>query len=133
MPIDAGPMFQQQRQLLGRADENRAALWDNISSTIATLKGAGHSHQQIAKTLAPVMEPLRKLTMSSGRDETSISTELALLYAKPAPQPSAAPEWSFAEHPDVDRYTRALSIAPHDSDLSAAFADRLRQALQSTG
>jgi len=125
--------MKQQRQLLAQADHHRGELWSRVSEHVAAMMTAGHRPHEIAKTLAPIMEPLRKLTMSSGRDETLISPQLAMLFAKPAPPP-VSQDWSVAPEPDpdVERFTRAMAIAP-DGELKEAFADRLRSALQNKG
>jgi hypothetical protein len=93
MPIDNGAMMAQRRNLLMQADHSRAAAWDHIGQAIDVLKAHGAKPNQIMKAIAPTLEPLRKLTISSGRDDGAITGELALLFARPAPKP-AAPQQS---------------------------------------
>jgi hypothetical protein len=114
MPIDNGQMLARQRALFARADQDRASLWDRIGETIQVGKASGADHRTIMKALQPVLEPLQRLTSSSGRDPAATTGELALLFAKPAPvqqapvqsarqtvQQQTAPDFHLNDIPDA--------------------------------
>jgi hypothetical protein len=86
--IDNGAMLAQKRALLHRADKDRANLYDHIGQTVDVLRGAGANNHQIMKAIGPIVEPLRRLTISSGRDDSQITGQIALMFSRPVPKPA---------------------------------------------
>lgn len=75
---------QQQREQFARIDKARTEMTGVISDTIEQLKIAGKDEATIAKTIQPLVQPLKKLIKSSGSDDSMIDAQVAAELAKPS-------------------------------------------------
>ena len=74
----------QQREQFARIDKARVEMTSTISDTIEQLKIAGKDEATIAKTIQPLVQPLKRLVKSSGSDDSMIDAQVAAELAKPS-------------------------------------------------
>lgn len=70
------------RDLLNRADKARSELWGIVSQTIQHAKATGADNATISQSVQPLIQPLKRLTQSSGLDASTIDAQLATLLAQ---------------------------------------------------
>jgi len=80
---------QQQRELYARADKDAAALMQTATETISTLQLQGKDPATIAKAIQPIVQPLKRLMQSAGRDPSAVDAQIAVSLAKPSFNPSS--------------------------------------------
>ena len=75
--------MQQQRDLLARADKQRAELWDRIGEHIAAMRSAGADKTSIMNSIKPFIQPLTRITASSGQDPSLVGPQIGMMLDKP--------------------------------------------------
>ena len=78
---------QQQRELYARADKDIAGLSSTMDDTIKALKLQGADNATIAKAIQPIVQPLKRLMKSAGRDDTLLDAQIATQLAQPGFNP----------------------------------------------
>lgn len=81
--------YAQHRDLLARADKQRGELMDLLSKTIEGAKQSGVDNATISKNIQPLVQPLKRLTKSSGLDDSTVDAQVATMLSRPAPDLSA--------------------------------------------
>ena len=80
---------QQQRELYARADKDIAGLSSTMDETIKAMKLHGSSNSDIAKAIQPIVQPLKRLMKSAGRDDTLLDAQIATTLAQPGFDPKS--------------------------------------------
>jgi hypothetical protein len=75
---------EQQRQMMSKAEDDRAKLWDTISQHAKDLIAQGADPKQILRGMEGPVQALERLTKSSGHDPTLIRSELGMILARPS-------------------------------------------------
>src|SRR5579872_4320135 len=73
---------QQQRELFARADKDIAGLTSTMDETIKALKLQGKDNATISKAIQPIVQPLKRMMKSAGRDDSIVDAQIATTLAR---------------------------------------------------
>lgn len=79
----------EQRAMMARADSARSDMLKLVSDTVTALKQSGVDNATISQRIQPIVQPLKRLTKSSGLDDSMVDATVATLLARPATDMSA--------------------------------------------
>ena len=80
---------EQQRALFARADKDASALMSTANDTIQALQLQGKTPAEISKAIQPIVQPLKRLMQSAGRDPSSVDAQIAVSLSKPGFNPAS--------------------------------------------
>lgn len=123
----------ERRQQFAQIDKIRSDHMGVITDTIEQMKIAGKNEAEIAKAIQPLVQPLKKLDQSSGRDPSALDAQIAVALAKPAdaaktaamtkPVKSGVNEFGTEQYqafnPKTNKYEPTQPAAPAQSPASA--------------
>lgn len=109
---------EQTRDLFARADKQRGELMNVIADTIKALKLNGKDNATISQAIQPLVQPLKKLTASSGLDPSTIDAQIATTLAQPGFNPGGVATLAGSGTPGV-------TAAPANTAPSAGVTQNL--------
>lgn len=78
-----GQEMANQRAIMARADDARNQMLKLVSDTVTALKQSGVDDATIAQKIQPIVQPLKRLTKSSGLDDSNVDAMVATMLARP--------------------------------------------------